>query len=569
MSDDRSTPESRADELFKILDEFRDDAAGANPGEGEAEAPAEAEGAPVPPAVEEEKSFTGRSDEILEIISGRKSPDEADDAFAKAPDEAAEEAAEETAEAPADNGGGAEELAEMPAALFGHLTDEGSEAPQGEEPEQKDPHFTDSFTPVELPEEAEPEGRFGAEDPEEDGDGEEEARPKGGFGRALQRLSLIPKAVIYIVVVALISAYLSYYAISIGNDVFALVCEDAVVEIKIPENATDADVAEILKENGIIEYAWVYKLYMRYRGGGDEEGKYIPGTHRLNRNYNYSQIITALTVAHTKRDVVRIAIPEGFTVDQIIDLLVKNGLGTRENYVEAVNNYPYKHEFVQQLTEMGYPETRKYRLEGYLFPDTYEFYTSTSEVYVINAFLNNFNEKFWKDYNKIDGDGGSYRKMMEDEYGMSFDDIITLASMIQAEGKTAEDFEAISYVFHNRLKHSGTFPRLESDATIQYVLEKREQDAANIDISLDTPYNTYLYDGLPPGAICNPGIETIMSAMFPSAPLNAYGYEIDAYFFVANNAGKVYYATSAAGHANNKAQAARDNEAIEAGNYEG
>ncbi|MBR4799018.1 MAG: endolytic transglycosylase MltG, partial [Clostridia bacterium] len=213
--------------------------------------------------------------------------------------------------------------------------------------------------------------------------------------------------------------------------------------------------------------------------------------------------------------------------------------------------------------------TRKYRLEGYLFPDTYEFYVTTSEVYVINALLNNFNEKFWKEFNKTDSDGDSYRKMMEDRYGMNFDEIITLASMVQAEGKTAEDFERISYVFHNRLKHKDTFPRLESDATIQYALEKREQDASKIDISLDTPYNTYLYDGLPPGAICNPGIETIMAAMFPEAPTNEWGYEIDAYFFVSNNAGKTYYAAGAAGHANNKAQVERDNEAIEAGDYEG
>ena len=571
MSDERSNnPESRADELFKLLDEFRGDEAPAENAETAAPAGESAETAEAAETAGE--SLTGHSDEIYEIITGGKLPEETPDAAdtAENPDaaDAADNTAAETGDEPDETG--APDISEMPAALFGHLSDEGSAAPAADEQVQKDPHFTDSFTPVETPEDDKG-FTFGPEKGamEDDEEEEEPQRAKGGFRRALQKLSLVPKTVIYIVIVALVSAYLSYYAISIGNDVFALVCEDAVVEIKIPENATDADVAEILKENGIIEYAWVYKLYMRYRGSGDGDSQYIAGTHRLNRNYNYSQIITALTVARTNRDVVRLVIPEGYTVDQIIDLFVQNGLGTRENYVEAINNYPYKHEFVRQLEEIGYPETRKYRLEGYLFPDTYEFYATTSEVYVINALLNNFNEKVWKDYNKVDLDGDSYRLMMENQFGMNFDQIITLASMVQAEGKTAEDFENISFVFHNRLKHSGTFPRLESDATIQYVLEKREQDSKNIDITIDSPYNTYLYDGLPPGAICNPGIETIMAAMFPSAPLNGYGYEIDAYFFVANNAGKVYYATGAAGHANNKAQVALDNEAIEAGTYEG
>ena len=151
---------------------------------------------------------------------------------------------------------------------------------------------------------------------------------------------------------------------------------------------------------------------------------------------------------------------------------------------------------------------------------------------------------------------------------MDFDDIVVLASMVQAEGKTAEDFEYISYVFHNRLSHSGSFPKLESDATIQYALEVRETDSSKIDVSYETPYNTYLYDGLPPGAICNPGLDAFTAAMFPSAPLNEKDKAIDAYFFVSNNAGKTYYASSRSGHEKNKAQVAKDNEAIESSTYE-
>ena len=556
MPDNReNNPESRADELFKILDEFHSDV----PGGEEAGS---------------EKSLNEHTDEILNIISPRKQPEDGRSAASYAdPDVKVYNGGHARSAAPAEEAepsGREQDDSEIPVSLFNHLSDEGSSA-SAEETVISNPHFTESFTPVEPPsDDLYRAGQDADEDGDEDAGGaEDEPSALSRAGRVFQKLSLIPKAVIYIVIVALVSAYLSYYIISIGNDVFALVSDEGVVEINIPEKATDEDVAQILQDKGIIEYAWVYKLYMRYRGSGDDDSEYIPGAHRVNKNYNYSQIITALTVSRTAREVVRLTIPEGFTVDQIIDLFVENGLGTREKYIEAVNEYPYKHEFVRKLEELGYPETRKYRLEGYLFPDTYEFYTTTSEVYVINALLNNFEEKFWKDFVKPDSSGESYQQLMETQYGMTFDDIITLASMVQAEGRTAVDFECISYVFHNRLKHSGTFPNLESDATIQYTLEKREQDSKKIDVSIDTPYNTYLYPGLPPGAICNPGIETIMSAMFPSAPLTDRGYEIDAYFFVSNNAGKTYYATTVAGHENNKAQVERDNEAIEAGNYEG
>ena len=513
-----SDPKNNAgndEELLKILEEFRDSKNKQQTGNAEAD----------------------DVDEAIGIISARQNDDVRNEAEADA------------------------EL-EIPESIFSHLSDEGGQA-DDDTAFAGNPHFTESFTAVPSPEEK-ADG--------DDTDDEEDCEPESGWskaGRVLQKLSLLPKAVIYIAVVVILSAYLSYYIISIGNDVFALVTDEREVQIEIAEGATDDDVAKLLEESGIIEYGWVYKLYMRYRGSGDASTEYIPGTYTLNTNYNYSQIITRITTKTVNREVVRITIPEGFTVDQIIDLFVSNGLGEREKYVEAINEYPYKHEFVQALEEAGYPETRKYRLEGYLFPDTYDFYNTTSEVYVINTLLNNFNNKFWKDFIAENSEGESYRQMMLEEYGMTFDDIVTLASMVQSEGKTAEDFEYISYVFHNRMSHSGTFPYLESDATIQYVLEERESDSSKIDISIDSPYNTYNHEGLPPGAISNPGLDAFTAAMFPSAPLSSSDKEIDAYFFVSNNAGKTYYASGRSGHEKNVAQVEKDNAAIEAGAYEG
>lgn len=516
---------SRADELFDVLQSLN--------GEG---AQPENTKSPEKLSIAEGGS---RVDDIMEILSsngdlGAENADSAD-------------VASETEEEP-----------ELPSALFGHLTDENEIS--GTTSEAR-PHFTDHISD-ETESVAEP-----AEEPEP------ETEPKNNktlnvIKKIFQQLSIVPKAIIYLALVIAVSAYLSYYIITIGNDVFALVSDTREVTITIEDDADHESVAQLLKENNIIEYDWVYELYMKYRGDGDSSNEYIAGDYTLNTNYNYSQIITVLTANNVKREVVKVTIPEGFTIDQIIDLLVESGVGQREDYIAAINDYEYKWEFVRLLDEKGYSEHRKYRLEGYLYPDTYEFFTTESEVYVINKMLNAFNDKFWKEFTRVNIKGESYQKTMLEKYGLDFDDIVVLASIVQSEGGTVEDFYAISYVFHNRLSHPQSFPKLESDATIQYALPERISDSTQLDVSFDTPYNTYLYNGLPPGAISNPGLDALNAALFPTAPTTASGATINAYFFVSNNAGKTYYASSKSGHDNNVAQAKRDNEAIKAGTYE-
>ena len=368
--------------------------------------------------------------------------------------------------------------------------------------------------------------------------------------------SFLLKAVLYMVVVLIISAYLSYYIILMGNDMFALKTGDTPISVTVPEGATEEDVISLLLERGLIDSEWAFSFYMdHYKDGA--ELTFIPGEHVLNTNMNYSQLLGALTISSRDRQTVTLTFPEGFTVDDVIDLFVKNGVGTREGFIEAINNYPYKHEFVRLLDQNGWPEDRAYRLEGYLYPDTYDFYTDTEEYLAINKLLNNFNDKIWVDWKTTYGE-------VCDEMGLSLDDIVTLASMVQAEGKTAEDFEYISYVFHNRLNHSRDFPNLESDATIQYAFElaglDRVQDASQINIDFDSPYNTYRYKGLPPGAICNAGLDAFLAAIYPSPPLDENEKAINAYFFVSNDAGQTYYAATLSAHERNKERVKRENE---------
>lgn len=515
---------SRADDLFEILNSLNDSNV-------EPEAPAKSDNA---------SSHEGgsRVDEIIEILSSNAAISE-----------------EPTADECKDDS-----ECEIPSAIFSHLSEESGGAAIASDTEAA-PHFTDHFSA------SEEETEKAAVEEEKADEQKKESKTRNAIKKVFQQLSIVPKAVIYIALVIIVSAYLSYYIITIGNDVFALVSDTREVTVTIEEGADHETVGKLLKENGIIEYDWVYKIYMQYRGDGDSPTEYIAGEHTLNTNYNYSQIITALTAKTVKREVVKVTIPEGFTIDQIIDLLIESGVGQKEDYIEAINNYPYKWEFVELLDEKGYSEHRKYRLEGYLYPDTYDFYTTENEVFVINKMLNAFNDKFWKEFTRKNIKGESYQKTMLDKYSLDFDDVVILASIVQSEGGTVDDFYAISYVFHNRLSHPQTFPKLESDATIQYALPERISDSTQLDTNYETPYNTYLYDGLPPGAISNPGLDALNAALFPTAPTTANGGTINAYFFVSNNAGKTYYASSKGGHENNVAQAKKDNEAIEAGTY--
>ena len=378
-------------------------------------------------------------------------------------------------------------------------------------------------------------------------------KAKRVFGKiwyALTNMSFLAKALLYIAVVCIVSAYVSYYAITIANDVFAFVKTDREITVKVPENATDKEISYLLEKNGLIKYDWMFELYLIYKTDGSNS--YIPGDKTLNSTMNYNQLIAALTTEYVENEQVSITIPEGYTVDEIIDLLVGKGIGTREGYVEAINSYPYQHEFVQELDKNGYPESRKYRLEGYLYPDTYFFYKTSPEYLVINKMLNNFDDKFWRHLDVFRADIA--------KHNMSVDDIVTLASMIQAEAKLFIDFEAVSYVFHNRLTHAGTFPYLQSDATIQYVLPEHVEDFTQEQLDLDNPYNTYKYKGLPPGAICNPGYDALSAAIYPDAPANSDGTSVNAYYFVSNKAGKTYYAETRAQHDRNKLTVKKDNE---------
>lgn len=355
-------------------------------------------------------------------------------------------------------------------------------------------------------------------------------------------LTSVMKAIIYIVFVLVVSGFLSYFGISVCNDVFAFVKSDDETEIIIPEFATLNDLADILSKNDIISYPSIFKLYAKLRR---DSGEYIAGQYTVTPSMNYDMLLSDFKPQVKSRAEVSVTIPEGYTIDQIIELFLSNGMGTKEGFIDVIENgdfskFPFNW-FISEIEANKSPD-RKYRLEGYLFPDTYFFYSDSDEETIIYKLLMNFYDKFDLGY-----------KDRCAELGYTVDQLITLASMVQAEAKFASEYSSVSSVFHNRLNdkdpNSPTQGRLQSDPTVQYLLAEHKSILTQADTAKESPYNTYIHKGLPPGPICNPGLNAIQYALYPA--------ETDYLYFVAKTDGYHLFAATYDEHIMNKIEAGK------------
>ena len=345
-------------------------------------------------------------------------------------------------------------------------------------------------------------------------------------------MSLV-KAVVYIVVLIGISIVMSVFVIRTANDIFKFVGDEKLVTVEIPENATIEDIGTILGEAEIIKYPWAFNFWSNLKEDPEKPPNFIAGTYEVSTMLNYDYLRSTFKKKSIRSEV-RITIPEGFTVDEIIDLFVNEyNIGTREGFIDAINNHDFDYRFLEGLTVS--PD-RLYRLEGYLFPDTYYFYSDSSEVAVLNKLLDNFDKKFASEY---------YDRCTD--LGMTVDEVIILASMVEKEARYADEMGNISSVFHNRLKYKATFPWLQSDATIMYAIQhdtgSRLETMTGKDTEYETPYNTYKYKGLPPGPIANPGLNAIVYALYPA--------ETEYFYFVANSSGRSLFAKTGPEHEKN------------------
>lgn len=327
-----------------------------------------------------------------------------------------------------------------------------------------------------------------------------------------RRKGRVLSALIITFAVIAVSVVVSALTMTFGRDLLGINNDTKTRIVDIPSGSNTSEIADILKEAGIISHP---KVFTFFAGRSDKDGQFTAGEHELRPDMAYETIFEELaSPAMNEAGTVQIAFPEGINLREAADMLESTGVCKAEEFLEFFNKnakygYTYESHLPSFVNEKFYP------MEGYLFPDTYIFYEDMDVDLVCQKILENFNSKITPEY---------YERM--DELNLSLDQTLTLASMIQAEAGTVDQMTKISSVFWNRLNHPNEYPKLQSDPTTNYVEEVIKPNIKKADPELYAAYDTYQSNGLPPGAICNPGMDAIRAALYPA--------ETDYYYFYSN-----------------------------------
>ncbi len=334
---------------------------------------------------------------------------------------------------------------------------------------------------------------------------------------------------IVLVIVISVSVLISTVAISCVNDILAIKISEKdkqSVSVEIVEGMDTADVIDALDDAGVIKNAIFCKLAAKFLGYKDEG--YIPRTYELNRTMGLENMLNEIkNNSSATAKTVTLTFPEGYSAEQIIASLAENSVCSREKLIEAINANDFSSEF-KFLSHLTNAEKRYNSLEGYLFPDTYEFYIGEDPVSVIKKFLNNFNKKWNESYTE-----------KADKLNLNVDDVIRLASIIEKEA-AGVDMPVVASIVLNRMRAG---MQLECDSTGNYVLSSTFGLSESEIASYNSLYNTYVCASLPIGAICNPGTEAI------EAVLNAP--ETSNYYFIHDKNNKLRVAKTLAEHERN------------------
>ena len=278
------------------------------------------------------------------------------------------------------------------------------------------------------------------------------------------------------------------------------------VSVTIPSGSTTSDIANILKEQGLISNTFTFRLSSKING---YDGTYQMGTYDVDTGMTPTQIMALLQSGEvsTKN---KLTIPEGYTVKQIADRVAETGICTAEEFINEANTGTFPHSFLKVLPD------REYRLEGYLFPDTYFLTENMTAHEIISMMLDRFEQMYTQEYQ--DAVAAS---------GHTLDEIVTIASMIEKEITLDEERARAAGVIYNRLEQDMS---LGIDATVLYAVGKTGGELTQEDLQTDSPYNTRLNKGLPLGPISNPGEASFKAALYPE--------DNDYLYYVVEAAGK-------------------------------
>ena len=326
----------------------------------------------------------------------------------------------------------------------------------------------------------------------------EQRRPRKQVKRRRRRINPI----LYILFVLVTSAVLAYVGWALITDLCAFNKDYVRIEIEVTHDDTVDTVADKLEEAGLIEYKWFFKLFGKFAHAEDNIGV---GVHELTTDMDYRALIVGMRSSsggNMNAETVQVTIPEGYTVAQTIALLAEKGVNTEENLLKAAETYQFEYDFIDN-------ESKDIsRLEGYLFPDTYEFYVGEKAGSALNRLISTFNKRV--DYELLE---------VSEAAGYDLEKITIIASLIEKE-TDGSDHSKIASVIYNRLEgegdRGGTYGMLQIDAALLYALPDHTGAITNEDKEVDSKYNLYKYEGLPPTPIANPGKASLDAALAPA-----------------------------------------------------
>ena len=362
---------------------------------------------------------------------------------------------------------------------------------------------------------------------EEDDEEDEKAVPRKSRGSGC----LVH--IIFGLLIVMISIALAVFITTAIFDVTGLNRNNKEREVIIPSGATTDEVAVILKENGLIDYEVYFRWYVRFMNLDD---KWRAGSFSLQADMGFPTLINVLQAQPPRKTVV-VTFREGLKVPQMAELLEEKGVCSANEFINAVRYGDYDYEFIRHIpTEADDPAyaNRAYRLEGYLFPDTYEFYVDSLGETVVDRMLQNFESKISK----------TMLAQIKDN-GWTLDQAVIMASMVQGEGDTRENMDKVSRVMHNRLKPDSGFTKFQFCSTRDYAnyLLDIKWDSYDAE-TLKMAYNTYIREGLPVGAINSPGLDAFNAILYPSVDEDI----MQCYYFATDKKGITHFAKTAKEH---------------------
>ncbi|SFB80794.1 endolytic transglycosylase MltG [Ruminococcus albus] len=345
--------------------------------------------------------------------------------------------------------------------------------------------------------------------------------------------------IILVTIILTVSLVLAVAGLTLGMEYYGIGKDDNEISFNIPEGSTNEDIADLLVENGIIKNKKLFLYTLKIM----KPSTIYPGDIKLQPSKPYSDIIEELEKQRESYETVTVTFTEGEYLIDIAQKLEKNNVCAADDFLFEFNR-DMGFKFESYLTEN---KNVFYAREGYLFPDTYEFYVNDTPYNIARILRDHYDSKM---------NEAMYKKM--NDQGLTLNETITLASIVQLEAANVDEMPKVASVFLNRLRDSDTFPMLQSDTTYNYINKVIKPNTKNDDLAEHYVeyYDTYAIDGLPAGPICNPGMDAIKAVLNPA--------KTDYYYFCNDiETGETFYAETLDEHEKNLVKAGRGDQIVD------